>query len=386
LPPLSDAIVAAPANWEEFRRQMPIAQRWAYFDHAAVSPLPENTRAALAAWAEDACRNGDTSWPSWARQVEVLRHRFASLLGATPEEIALTRSTTEGIGYVAEGYPWQAGDNVVTLADEFPTNQYPWMHLATRGVECRRVPTVEGRVDLDRMAAACDARTRIVSVSWVSYSSGWRNDLDRIAAIAHQRGSLLLVDAIQGLGVFPLDVRRTPIDFLAADGHKWMLGIEGAGVFYLRREHLKLLRPLGVGWNSVVQSHDFQRIELNFKDSADRYEGGSQCMAGMIALAASLELLMGFGPESLNRRIIHIADVACGRLMDIGAVIASDRSPEHASGIVAFDLPGRDLRALREECLRRGIVLSLRAGKLRISPHAYNNEDDIQRLVEVLQP
>lgn len=325
------------------------------------------------------------AWPQWNSQVGDLRNLAAGLLGAHAEEIALIHNTTEGISLVAEGFPWQEGDNVVTLADEFPSNQYPWINLATRGVETRRIPTERGRVDLEQFAAACDRKTRVVSVSWVGYSSGWRNDLCRLADLAHHRGALLMVDAIQGLGVLPLDVRQTPIDFLAADGHKWLLGPEGAGVFFIRREHLDRLRPLGVGWNSVVHSHDFSRIELVLKPSAERYEGGSQNMAGMIALRASMELLATIGAEALSRRIFEITDLACERLQGLGAVIHSDRSPEHKSGIVVFDFPGRDLQAIRQQCLERGVVLSFRGGLLRISPHGYNNSEDIERLVDALE-
>src|SRR5262249_54957334 len=149
-------------------------------------------------------------------------------------------------------FPWKEGDNVVIPTDEFPTNQYPWMNLASRGVECRRVPMIDGRIDLNRLESACDDRTRIVSLSWVGFLSGWRADLAAAAAIAHSRGALLFADVIQGMGAFPLDVRATDIDFFAADGHKWMLGPEGAGFAYIRREHLTKLRPFGLSWNSVV--------------------------------------------------------------------------------------------------------------------------------------
>ena len=372
-------------DWAEFRRQMPVAQRWAYLDHAAVAPLPEPARAALIQWADEATREGDTAWPSWARQGEELRSLLASLLAASTDEVALTHNTTEGVNFVAEGFPWEPGDNLVTLADEFPTNQYPWMNLASRGVETRRVATVEGAVHLDQVAAAFDRRTRIVSVSWVGYSSGWRNDLDRLADLAHAHGALLFVDAIQALGVVPLDVTRTPVDFLAADGHKWLLGPEGAGVFFVRREHLDRLRPLGLGWHSVVHDHDFARIELVVKPTAARYEGGSQNMAGAIALKASLELLARFGPAALCKRIFDITDLACRRLEQLGARIRSDRSPEHKSGIVIFDLPGRDPIQLRGQCLAKGVVLSCRGGGLRISPHAYTDASDIDRLVETLE-
>ena len=372
-------------DWTEFRRQMPVAQRWAYLDHAAVGPLPLPSAAAVVHWAREAAENGGMSWPDWERRAGELRLAFAELIGASSEEVALVRNTTEGISLVAEGFRWQPGDNVVTLADEFPTNQYPWMNLAERGVQTRRVPTIEGKADPDRIAAACDRRTRILTISWVSYSSGWRNNLNLLAEIAHRSGALLMVDAVQGLGVIPLDVRRSAIDFLAADGHKWMLGPEGAGVLYVRREHLDRLRPLGVGWNSVVHSHEFDRIDLTLKPSAARYEGGSRNMVGSLALLASLRLLARFGTAAICRRIFEITDLACERLVQWGAEVCSDRRPEHKSGIVVFKLPGREPQSVRKDCLAREVVLSCRGGGVRISPHAYNDASDIDRLIAALR-
>lgn len=371
--------------WARFRSLMPVAQRWAYLDHAAVSPLPGPTADRLAAWAREASAQGASHWPVWAKEVGQLRALTAGLIGAEADEIALVTNTTQGVNFVAEGFPWQPGDNVVIPADEFPTNQYPWLHLAGRGVETRRVPVEGGRLDLARVAQACDRRTRIVSASWVSFSSGWRNDPAELARLAHDHGALFFLDAIQGLGVFPLDVRSTGVDFLAADGHKWMLGPEGAGVFYCRREHLDRLRPVGVGWSSVAGAADFHRIELVFKDSAARYEGGSQNIAGLIALKTSIELLAQFGFPALAQRVVETTDRACRMLADLGAVIHSPRQPDHESGIVSFELPGRDPLALRRQCLERDVLLSCRAGRLRLSAHAYNNEDDLRRLVAALK-
>ena len=371
-------------KWEGFRLQMPVARRWAYFDHAAVAPLPAPSQAAVLRWAQQACEHGDVHWPDWAHQVESLRLGAANLLGATSEEIALLRSTSEGVNLVAEGFPWKPGDNVVTLADEFPTNQYAWLNQADRGVETRRLPVGLDGIELDAIAMACDDRTRIVAISWVSYCTGRRFDLDQLTELVHQHGALLFVDGIQGLGVFPLDVRQTPIDFLAADGHKWLLGPEGAGIFYIRREHLDLLRPVGLGWNSVVHAHDFTKIELNLKDTAQRYEGGSQNMAGMTALASSLQLLLDLGQADLAERIVETTDMACDRLQSIGAQISSDRRPDRKSGIVVFEMPGRDPVELRQRCLHDEIVLSCRAGRLRISVHGYNNLDDLDRLIDAL--
>lgn len=371
-------------GWMELRRMMPCAEQWAYFDHAAVAPLSAPARGALIEWANDLAENGCADWPRWARQLEEVRQSGADLIGAGTDEIALIRNTTEGINLVAEGFPWQPGDNVVLPADEFPSNVYPWMNLASRGVEARRVPVEQGRVALDRLAAACDTRTRIIAVSWVGYASGWRNDVDALVELAHSRGALLFLDAIQGLGVFPLDVSATPVDFLAADGHKWLLGPEGAGLFYLRREHLDRLRPLGIGWNSVAHAYDFQRVELELKPTAGRYEGGTYNMPGLTALGASLDLLDFYPTERIASRILAITDNICERLRRLDAKVLSCREPAHASGIVSFELPGRDPAAIRKHCLDRGVLLSCRGGRLRISPHAYANDDDVERLIAAL--
>jgi cysteine desulfurase / selenocysteine lyase len=382
---ITETPATSPADWADFRRQMPVAKQWAYLDHAAVAPLTEGAMAALSAWAEDATRNGSANYPSWNEQIAALRKLSAGMMGADLEEIAFVANTTAGINFVAEGFPWQPGDNIVTREDEFPANQYPWLHLADRGVETRRLPVEGGRLGLDQLAAAIDHRTRIVSLSWVAYSNGWRHELAEIVKLVHDRGALVFLDAIQGLGVFPLDVKKTPIDFLAADGHKWLLGPEGAGVFYLRREHLKLLRPVGVGWNSVKNEHDFHKINYDLKETAERYEGGSQNVAGLLALRASLGLLAQYPAESIARRVLEITDYACRRLTELGAVVLSDRQAEHKSGIVSFELPGRDPVAIRRRCFEQKVILSCRAGRLRISPHAYNDESDIERLVAAIK-
>ena len=319
-----------------------------------------------------------------------MRATAAQLIGAHLDEIALVGNTTAGISLIAEGLDWRPGDNVVTLADEFPSNVYPWLNLRDRGVETRRVPTeVSGRLELERLAEACDERTRIVTVSWIGFATGYRQDVERIASIAHEHGALMFLDAIQGLGAFPLDVNALGIDFMAADGHKWMLGPEGAGIAYIRREHLEQLRPLGPGWHSVMPGQDYTHIELNLRPTAARYEGGSQNNAGFLAFGASLELLRGLGEESIAAAVLDITDRACERLTEIGAKIVSDRrlnyrGGQQRSGIVAFEFPGRDPMAVKRHALRQDVVFGCRAGRLRISPHAYNNEEDLDRLIDSL--
>lgn len=369
---------------QRLRAAMPVAQKWAYFDHAAVAPLSEPASLEIRQWLDEATHEGDTVWPRWAKKLAAARKTAARVIGAEPEEIALVANTTAGINFVAEGLDWRSGDNVVTLDDEFPSNLYPWMHLAHRGVETRLAATDRGRVDVETLAARCDRRTRLITVSWVGYKTGCRRDLDAIAEVAQSCGALLLVDAIQGVGAFPIDVGKTPIDFLAADGHKWQLGPEGAGFAFVRRDRLPLLRTVGVGWNSVQQGSDFDHIELSLRQDARRYEGGSQNMAGLIGWGASLDLLDSLGMENVAALILQITDAACERLSEIGADIVSPREAGERSGIVTFEMPGADAMQLRNCCAREGVALACRGGRLRISPHAYNNEEDLDRLIRAL--
>lgn len=379
----------ATTSWDALRDSMPIANRWAYFDHAAVAPLPAPAAQTLSEWCQQALHDGDTAWPDWNRQVQTTRRTAAAMVGADPRLVALVPSTTAGVSLVAEGFPWKPGDNMVTLENEFPTNLYPWMNLESKGVETRRVPFRRHGDPIDDVLAACDDHTRIVSLSWVGYASGYRLNVAKAVEAVHARGAYFMLDAIQGLGVFPLHVGDIPIDFLAADGHKWMLGPEGAGIFYLRGEHLDLLRPTGVGWNSVAHCFDFGKIDLAFKDSAARFEGGSLNMAGFLALGSSLELLQrcGLTPHAspIAERISQLTTHACDQLRAIGAEIMSSRDNDTWSGIVSFQLGNQDLMAARKRCLEAGVVLSLRDGCLRISPHAYNNEEEVDQLIDALR-
>lgn len=370
--------------WMSFRQQMPITQQWAYFDHAAVAPLPEPSRQVIHEYADSYATLGTTNWPYWRKKIEAARNHAAILINAAPENVATIHSTTEGIGLVAEGFDWRDGDNVVVPDSEFPSNLFPWLNLKSRGVETRQVSCPEGRIDLDQLLSACDERTRLISLSWVGYTTGWRTDLAAVCEAAHARGIRVFVDAIQGMGVLPLDVQAVPIDFLAADGHKWMLGPEGAGVFYVRPDRLEELHPLGVGWNSIRDAGNFSNPEFNMKPNAGRYEGGTYNMVGTAALATSLELLTNAGIHAVSERLHSVTEQLCEQLQRIGAHIASTRDDDHWSGIVAFDMPKKSPLTIKKQCEEQGIALNYRGGRLRVSPHVYTNTDDIERLTEAI--
>jgi selenocysteine lyase/cysteine desulfurase len=373
-------------DWDALRQaEFPVAERWAYLDHAAVAPLPRRAGDVLRAWAEDQEHNGVVHWPSWEKRLGDLRRNAASLIGAAPDEIAFVGSTTHGIGLVAEGFPWREGDSVVTAAEEYPSNIYPWMNLASRGVSLRQVPSRDGRVWVEDLADAIDGTTRILTISHVEFASGFRNDLDALSELCRGRGVALFVDAIQGLGPHVLDVGRTPVDFLAADGHKWLLGPEGAGILYIRRDWIERLRVLGVGWHSVVGSFNTNANEFRHKPGAERWEGGSFNMPGLQALGASLGLLLEIGPEAVSRRILDRADAVRELAREADWQVYGSGRPCDLSGIVALTRPGVDpdraARSLRE----RGVAVASRRGRLRVSPHVYTDEDDLRRLAEGLR-
>lgn len=371
-------------DWTGLRAEMPVTRRWAFFDHAAVAPLTGRARQALLEYAADLAENGDVNERRWGQRIEEVRRSAAQLLNADPLDIAFVKNTSEGIGIVAEGFPWQPGDNVVTAREEYPANIYPWLNLKCRGVEARLVESRDGRLAIDDVRAAIDSRTRIVSLSFVEYASGFRNDLDALGNLCRERGVLFCVDAIQGLGVLPLDVRQTPIDFLAADGHKWLLGPEGAGLFYIRRELVERLHPVGVGWNSVVNARDFGKLDFQLKPHAGRWESGSLNVGGISALGASLDMLLHIGVPSVTRRIQALTDHLCERAARAGFAVFSSRQEKEWSAIVSLLAPGPDARSFVKFCRLHEIIINQRAGRIRVSPHCYNTTEEIDRLIETL--
>jgi selenocysteine lyase/cysteine desulfurase len=372
-------------DWTSLREQFPVTRRWAYLDHAAVAPISAPAQRALVEWAADMADNGEIHEPLWVRRVNEVRRLVGRLIGSDPLDVAFVKNTSEGVGIVAEGFPWQAGDSVVTAAEEYPANVYPWMNLRDRGVELRTVPSRGNRVAIDDVRAAMDGRTRVVSLSWVEFASGYRNDLAALGQLCRERGVFFFVDAIQGLGVLPIDVSQTPIDGLAADGHKWLVGPEGAGVFYLRREWVERLHPVGVGWHSVVGATDFSKIDFTLKPHAGRWESGTLNVAGIHALGASLELLLGAGIAEVAERVGELTGYLCERAAAAGLQVFSARDSAEWSGILSLvPPPGSDPRELKNRCRDEGIVINLRAGRLRVSPHCYNTTEEIDRLAAAL--
>lgn len=368
-------------DWSAFRAQFPITASWAFLDHAAVAPLPAPAVAALHEYAANIAANGVTAVGKWTARVSEVRKLAARLIAADANDVYFVPNTTHGIGIVAEGFPWQSGDNVVLAAEEYPANQYPWMNLASRGVEVRSVPSRGNRVAIDDLSAAMDARTRVLTVSSVEFASGFRNDLDALGSLCRERGVFFFVDAIQSLGVFPLDVQKTPIDALAADGHKWLLGPEGAGIGYIRREWIERLHPFGVGAFSVENPLAFSTIDFRMKPHAGRFEGGAMNIPGITAFGASLELLLNAGTENVQNRVLELTDYLCDKAQSRGWHVFSSRVANERSGIVSLIHPKLAPLDVVKRCKAAGVAVNARADRVRVSPHAYNTTDELDRFL-----
>lgn len=388
-PALSPPADIATSPWMWWRDQMPIAPEWAYFDHAAVAPLSGPAADATCEFAGQASRLGDTLWPQWAARIEHVRRLVAEMLVCEASEIFMVPNTTTGINVVAEGWPWQTGESVVVPEGEFPSNLFPWQNQASRGVEVRIVPRrAGGEVRIEDLIDRVDESTRIIAVSWVGYASGYRLDLDDLVRQAHDRGVLVFLDAIQGLGMYPLDLSQTPVDFLAADGHKWLLGPEGFGVAMIRSEHIGSLRCGNVGWSSVKNSFNYAAPKLELRSDAARFESGSANMIGAAALAASLEIFQKVrqhhGELAIGNRVVELIGTLDAMLREKGAITELPKSPENRSGILTFEVPGVDPIEFRKRALQQKVVVSCRGGGVRASVHAYNDADDLARLVDLV--
>lgn len=364
------------------RDEFPVTERWAFLDHAAVSPLPRRTASLLAEHAADMSANGSAAVGRWVERTEAARRSLALLLNCEPTHIALLKNTSEGIDIVAEGFPWRDGDNVVLASEEYPSNQYPWMNLIHRGVEVRRVESQGSRISIDDVREAMDQKTRLLAVSSVEYASGFRNDLDELTSLCRERGIAICVDAIQSLGVIPLDVAQTPVDFVACGGHKWLMGPQGTGFLYVRPDWIERLRVAMVGWSSVVSGHDYSRIDFTLKPDAGRFESGTMNYSGLAGLGESVRLLMELKPLV---RIRELTDHLCERVVRAGWQVFSSRQGDDWSGIVSLAKADTDYKAVAARAKSAGIIVAVRGGRLRVSPHVYNTVEEIDRLIEMLQ-
>ncbi|MFQ3167987.1 MAG: selenocysteine lyase/cysteine desulfurase [Limisphaerales bacterium] len=369
-------------------REFPVARDTAYFAHAAVCPLPACARDAVSDYAA-ACTGGDQEDFVPTNLLHDTRQLAANLLGADRREIALVGPTSLGLSFVAQGIDWQPGDNIIVHGDDYPSNVYPWMALAEKGVELKRLePSAPGRIEPEDVFALIDSRTRMAALASCHYVSGYRIDIDAIGRELRARGVLFCVDGIQTMGAFPTPVEH--VDFLAADAHKWMLGPCSSGILYVKREMQARLKPMVQGWHNLSCPDFIAQETLDYKPDGRRYEAGTANLLGIVGHHASLQLLNELGLENIATDLLAKQRRLVPQLLAKGYdVLHSDVPEANASGIVTFSKPGEDMAALQTRLGQAGVTVSLRVMRdgsrlIRLSPHFYNTPAELDRLLEAL--
>lgn len=367
-----------------YREEFPVTKDFIYLDHAGVSPLPLRTVEAVSRFLVQASTKGLFSYDAWVWEADSVRAACAELIGAHYDEVSFVKNTSHGISIVAKGLKWRRGDNLIIADKEFPSNIYPWLALRRRGVDVKVVPLRDdGSISLDDVEEMIDSRTRLVTVSSVQYWNGFRVDLEALGELCSQKGVYFFVDAIQSLGAVPMDVDRFKIDFLAADGHKWLLAPEGTGIFYCRRGREEKLDPPLLGWKSVEDEYDYDTVHFNLKSNALRFEEGSLNFMGIIALGASLRMLLEVGIERINARIIELGDMIIAEVEKRGYALRTPRDKDKRAGIISF-LGDFNPQEVRWKLKENGVMVNVRGGGLRVSPHFYNSDEDIMVFFDML--
>ena len=368
------------------RALFPVASEWAYCDHAAVGPLPRPTRDALVEIFDAQMRLGKNGMAPIEARRDAVRAQVAAAINAQPGEIAFMRSSSDGALLVANGIEWQPDDEIILADDEFGANAYPWLNLRRRGVRIILAKSPAERVTtafLDRVATD---RTRLVAVSYVGFNDGYRNDIAGVGRWCEEHDVFFAVDAMQGFGHLPLDVRQCAADFAYCGAAKWLLSPHGVSFVFVRRELIEELAPSMASWRSVVDPMNFLDYEQALHPDAQRFEGGSLNYPGVAALGVSLDILMRAGLENIEGHVLELR----GRLVDgarrAGIGVKSDFPAHACSAIVLLDRGAADVEELRTSADAAKVGITVRDVGVRVSPHGYNDEEDIDRVLAVLAP
>jgi selenocysteine lyase/cysteine desulfurase len=366
--------------WHMHRTHFPITESCIYLHHAGVAPLCRPAADAMIALTQDVLLQGSVHYDRWLAAYEGLRTSAARLIHASPREIAIVKNTSEGISTFALGLDWKAGDRIVSFEGEFPANALPWLRLQSRGVRITALPMDSPLERIDEAVRGA----RLLAISWVQYLSGYRADLTALGEICSRHGCLFFVDAIQGLGVFSIDVERDRIHALAADGHKWLLGPEGCGVLYIQRDLQDSIEPVEFGWTNVAKYADYTTRDATLRPDAGRYECGTLNTVGAFGLRAAIDFLLGIDSAAIIQAVLaHSHALAEGGLRK-GYEILGPRAHGHTSGIVSMRKPGMESAYIVRLLKDRGMIAAPRQGWIRFSPHFYISPDEIQSVVEAL--
>jgi selenocysteine lyase/cysteine desulfurase len=371
----------------EARALFPICDEHIHFNHAGVSPMSVRVRAAVEHVAQVMSEEG-FNHEAHAETLGQLRSNLAGLVGVSPDLVSISRGTAHGISLLARGLDWKEGDNVVGARLEYPANLYPWMASRDRGVEMRLVEPAGGRVTPEAVLSHVDARTRVVALSFVQFWNGYRVDLAEIGAECRKRGVILAVDGIQGLGVLPFDLESMNADFVAAGAGKWLTGPPGVGFSAWRPELLERIDPLLVGTGSMEDPMNYFEPTVEYARTARKFEESALSWLDIAAFGAAVGLLLEVGIEVIEKHVLGLTKRLADGLVERGYDIIEPwpREPEEASGIVSFRRPGMTEVELLRDLTAAGVICRTHRDFVRLSPHFYNTEAEVDRVLDVLTP
>ncbi|MFI5200818.1 MAG: aminotransferase class V-fold PLP-dependent enzyme [Candidatus Kapaibacterium sp.] len=368
---------------EQARKEFPQTQSdMVYLNHAAVAPLSFRVRDAVDRYQTRRALKGIEPYPWILKTIQETRELLAQMIGARADQIAFTLNTTDGLNIIAQGIDWQPGDHVLINDLEFPANAYPFLNLQRRGVVVDSIQAKDFRVTKDQIAENLTERTKLVSLSHVQFATGAKADLTAIGKLCRERDILFAVDAIQSLPHTALDVERDKIDFLACGGQKWMMSDTGIAFIYISDRALERLHQGYLGWLSIDNPFDFTLRPEELRPGAGRFENGTLNFAGITALNASLKFFFEFGLKEMERNVLDLSGYLIERLEQRGVEVITPKAETERAGIVSFNFP--DAEKVFERLHQQNIITSLRQGRLRVSPHFYNTEEELQKLLVAL--
>ena len=365
--------------------EFPQAEGLIYLNHAGVAPWPARTRDAVVEFARENVSYGASRHHLFSEKENRLRRQARDLINApSVDDIALLKNTSEALSVVAAGIRWNRGDNVVTSAEEFPSNWIPWDAQKIHGVTLKKV-NIRERSSEQALIEACDNRTRLLSISSVQFSSGIRLDLQLLGDFCRTNNILFCVDAIQSIGAHDIDVQKIQADFVMADAHKWMLGPEGIALFYSNeavRDELNLYQH---GWHMTTTPDDFDIRSWQPSKTARRFEPGSNNLLGVHALSASLGLIEDLGMRYIERELEARVSHLMARLAEHERIrLITPAHPERRSGIVAFQVVGSEQQELHKRLMENRVICALRGGAIRFSPHYYISMNKLNKSLDIL--
>lgn len=371
---------------QKWRNLFPVTAHSVYVNHAACSPISIRVRDRIEKLIQDSSTDAVDNYPKWLETRENLRILISKLINAETPQIAFVKNTSEGLNILASGLTWRSGDRIILADCEFPSNVYPFLNLEKYGVEIDFVKNRDGFLDVEDFERRITPRTRLLSVSFVEFVNGFRNDLPALGKICRRHDIIFCVDSIQGLGAVPLDVKALHIDFLANGGHKWLMGLAGMGLIYVQDALLKKIDLKHVGWLSVKDAWNFFDYKMDLLDDAKRFEMATENWLGIYGLEASVELLLEVGIENIYHHLLFLTDRLAEGLREIGLSIASSEDEKHRSGIISFRSHSPEhTKKIFDFLIKNHIICSYREGVIRISPHFYNSESEMAQIIHCVK-